>query len=451
MKRDGVEKQNIFFSSLGCDKNLSDSEHMLAILRDAGFSFTDSEDEADVAIVNSCCFIGDACEESIQEILRLSEYKKDRLKALIVTGCLSERFKDDFFRELPEVDGILGIGSFDHIAEVVEEALSGKRSAVFLSNNRLVPGTKRVLSAGSFTAYLKIAEGCDKFCTYCVIPHVRGRYRSVPMEELVEEAKDLASQGVRELILVAQETTIYGKDLYGENKLPELIGKLSEIPDIRWIRLLYAYPEEITDALIDTIKSDPKLCHYIDIPIQSASDKILKRMGRKTTYAEISERIRVLREKIPDIALRTTFITGFPGETEEDFEKTLDFIKEVRFDRLGAFTYSREEGTAAYGFEDQVPEEVKISRRDRLMALQQSIAFENTDEMIGSELECIVEGRLPEENLYVARSYMDAPDVDGLVFFSSPYEHMSGDFVSIRITEASSYDLIGELIDESAK
>lgn len=446
-KNEHGDPLKIYFSSLGCDKNLSDSEHMLAILSDAGYGFTDTEEDADIAVVNSCCFIGDACEESIQEILRLAEYKKSGLKALIVTGCLSERYQSAFFDELPEVDGILGIGSFDRIAEVVSQALRGEKPGVFLPNDRLVRGTGRILSAGSYSAYLKIAEGCDKFCSYCVIPYVRGHYRSVPMEDLLEEAASLAEQGVRELILVAQETTIYGKDLYGENRLPTLIDALSEIPDIRWIRLLYAYPEEITEELIDTMASNPKVCHYLDMPIQSGADHVLKRMGRRTTYAEIRDKIRRLRERIPDIALRTTFITGFPGETEADFQQTMDFVEEIRFDRLGVFTYSREEGTRAYDFEDQIDDDVKADRRDRLMTLQQSIAFEDAENRIGQVLSCIVEGFLPDEGMYVARSYMDAPDVDGLIFFRSDRSHMSGDFVDIRVTETSLYDLIGELCE----
>ncbi len=441
--------ESVFFLSLGCDKNLSDSEHMLGLLREAGFRFTDMEEDADVAVVNTCCFIGDAKEESIQEILRLASLKETaRLKALIVTGCLSERYASELEKELPEIDGALGIGSWDRIVSVVEEALQKEHPHVFDEKDRLIHSKARILTTGGHYAYLKIAEGCDKYCTYCVIPYVRGRYRSLPMEELTEEARALAEEGVKELILVAQETTLYGTDLYGRKMLPELLRRLSDISGIEWIRLLYCYPEEVTEELLLTMKELPKVLHYLDIPVQHCSDRILRRMNRRTTKQEFVDRIRLMREILPDITLRTTLIAGFPGETEEDFEECCDFVKSMRFDRLGVFCYSQEENTPAGEMEDQVEEEVKVSRRDRLMQIQQEIAFENAAAMEGQVLSVMVEGRLADEKtVYAGRSTKDAPDVDGLVFFESDYDLMSGTLVSVEINASEGYDLIGELIE----
>lgn len=438
----------VYFLSLGCDKNTSDSEHMMRFLLDGGFTFTDDESEADVAVVNSCCFIGDAAEESINEIIRLGRLKEEgRLRALIVAGCLSERYQDEFLRELPEVDGILGISSWDRILDIVQNALQGKRTAVFEDKARLVRATARVQSLGGHYAYLKIAEGCSRRCAYCVIPKVRGPYRSVPMEDLLSEASSLASQGVRELILVAQETTLYGIDLYGRKMLPALLEKLSGIEGIEWLRLLYCYPEEITDELIEAIRVLPKVVPYIDMPIQHASDRILRLMGRKTNRAEITERIRKIREAVPGITIRTTMLVGFPGETEEDLRELLDFVKEIRFDRLGAFAYSKEEGTEAAQMPDQVPEEVKKARVGTLMRLQKRISRSLSKEKVGREVSAMVEGRLTdEEDTYAARTEADAPDVDGYIFIHSDRELLTGDIVRVRVTSAEDYDLIGELL-----
>ena len=449
----------IFFESLGCDKNLVDSEKMIGLLSRAGYSFTDSERDADVIVVNTCAFIGDAKEESIQEILRLAEYKKaGRCRSLIAAGCLAERYKDEILKELPELDGVIGTASWDGIVKLVEEtAERGRERAESLSLFRDIsrlPDAKgaRVVTTGGHYAYLKIAEGCNKFCTYCAIPFCRGPYRSVPMEALVREAGDLAEKGVRELILVAQETTLYGTDLYGRKCLPELIRKLAAIPDIRWIRLLYGYPEELTDEMIALFAEEPKLCRYLDLPVQHASDRILKAMGRKTTRGEVTELIRRLREQVPDITLRTTLMSGFPGETEEDHAENLSFVKEMRFDRLGVFAYSKEEGTAAAKFKNQVPKRLRVKRRNEIMRLQQGIAFEKAREMPGRSLTVMVEGQVSdEENVYVGRTCMDAPDVDGYLFFRSAEERLSGDFVQVKVTGAKGYDLIGEVEDESAE
>ena len=449
----------IFFESLGCDKNLVDSEKMIGLLSRAGYSFTDSEQEADVIVVNTCAFIGDAKEESIQEILRLAEYKKEgRCRSLIAAGCLAERYKDEILKELPELDGVIGTASWDGIVKLVEETAErspeqAESLSLFRDISRL-PDAKgaRVVTTGGHYAYLKIAEGCNKFCTYCAIPFCRGPYRSVPMEDLVREAGDLAEKGVRELILVAQETTLYGTDLYGRKCLSELIRKLAAIPDIRWIRLLYGYPEELTDEMIALFAEEPKLCRYLDLPVQHASDRILKAMGRKTTRAEVTELIRRLREQVPDITLRTTLMSGFPGETEEDHAENLSFVKEMRFDRLGVFAYSKEEGTAAAKFKNQVPKRLRVKRRNEIMRLQQGIAFEKAREMPGRSLTVMVEGQVSdEENVYVGRTCMDAPDVDGYLFFRSAEERLSGDFVRVKVTGAKGYDLIGEVEDESAE
>ena len=439
----------VFFLSLGCDKNLSDSEHMIALLLQSGYEMTDLEEEADVIIVNTCCFIGDAKEESIAEILRLSEYKKNgRLKALIASGCLSERYSEELFRELPELDGALGISSWDKIVRVAEDALAGKKPQLFLDKDRLPLSPERVVTTGGHYAFLKISEGCSKHCTYCVIPKVRGAYRSYPQEYLLKEAEELVRGGTRELILVAQETTLYGTDLYGRKMLPELLLKLEAIPDLRWIRLMYCYPEELTDELISLMARSGKIVPYLDIPVQHASDRILKLMGRQTTRAEITERIRKLRERIPGITLRTTLITGFPGETEEDFLDLCDFVREMRFQRLGVFPYSREEGTAAAKMKPQVPIRIRKSRRDAIMRIQQEIAFSEAENCVGKTLDVMIEGRIADEpDVYVGRSAMDAPDVDGMVFIRTPFEFMSGDFVKVLVTAARDYDLIGEVTE----
>ncbi len=440
----------ILFVSLGCDKNLVDSEVMLGLLEKKGFQFTDDETEADVIVINTCCFINDAKEESVNTILEMAEYRKSgSCKALVVTGCLAQRYQKEIVDEIPEVDAVLGTTTYDAIAETVEKVLEGQKELHFEDVDRLVPEqtTGRSLTTGGHYAYLKIAEGCDKHCTYCIIPKVRGNYRSVPMEQLLKEAEDLAEKGVKELILVAQETTVYGKDLYGEKKLPELLKKLAQISGIRWIRVLYCYPEEITEELIQTIKEEPKICHYLDLPIQHASDRILKRMGRRTTQEDLRRIIGRLREEIPDICLRTTLITGFPGETQEDHEELMRFVDDCEFDRLGVFTYSPEEDTPAAGMPDQIPEEVKEDRRAELMELQQDIAFDKAESMTGRELEVMVEGKVADENAYVARTYKDAPGVDGYLFLNTEEAMMSGDFAKVRVTGAAEYDLIGELTE----
>lgn len=439
---------NILFISLGCDKNLVDSEVMLGLLDKKGYQIVDSEEDADIIVVNTCCFIHDAKEESIQTILEMAEYKKEgELKALIVTGCLAQRYQQEIIDEIPEVDAVLGTTSYDHIVEAVEEALAGNGHVV-LEDVDALPDVKekRLVTTGGHYAYMKIAEGCDKHCTYCIIPKLRGNYRSVPMEKLLAEAKDLADQGVKELILVAQETTVYGKDLYGEKSLHKLLRELCKISGIQWIRILYCYPEEIYDELIQTIKEENKVCHYLDLPIQHASDAVLKRMGRRTSKAQLVEIIEKLRKEIPDISLRTTLITGFPGETQEQHEELKDFVDEMEFDRLGVFTYSPEEDTPAATMTEQIPEEVKEERQAELMELQQEIAFDLAEDMVGREVLVMIEGKVADENAYVGRTYKDAPNVDGLIFINTDEELMSGDFARVRVTGALEYDLIGELI-----
>lgn len=440
----------LLFISLGCDKNLVDSEEMLGMLAADGHQIVDDEDEAEVIIVNTCCFIGDAKEESVNTILEMAEKKKaGTCKVLIVTGCMAQRYKKEISEEIPEVDAILGTTSYGDIIKAVKEAEAGRhfeeyKSIDFLPN---ISG-KRMLTTGGHFAYLKIAEGCDKHCTYCIIPKLRGSYRSVPMEQLVKEAQSLAEQGVKELILVAQETTLYGKDLYGKKSLHVLLKELCKIKGIRWIRILYCYPEEITDELIDAIAAEPKVCNYLDIPIQHASDNVLKRMGRRTDQAELRAIIGKLREKIPDICLRTTLISGFPGETQEDFEELYRFVNEMEFDRLGVFPYSQEEDTPAATMEDQVPQEVKEFRRDELMELQQAIAFDKAEDMVGHILTVMIEGKVADEETYVARTYRDAPNVDGYLFVNTSANLMTGDFVKVLVTGSNEYDLIGEIYHE---
>ena len=438
----------LLFVSLGCDKNLVDSEYMIGMLTSHGIELTDDETEADIIIVNSCCFIGDAKEESINTILEMAEQKKTGCcKSLIVTGCLTQRYQDEVKKEIPEVDAILGTNSYDSIVEALEETLQHK----FYKNFHTLSGlpqlsTKRTVTTGGHYAYLKIAEGCDKHCTYCIIPKVRGNYRSVPMENLIRQAKELAEKGVKELILVAQETTMYGKDIYGEKSLHKLLKELCKIQGIQFIRIMYCYPEEIYDELIQTMKEEQKICHYLDMPIQHCNDAILKKMGRRTNKKEIQEIVTKLREAIPDIILRTTLITGFPGETEDNFEEMMDFVDEMEFDRLGVFPYSPEEGTPAAEFPDQIDEEVKADRQCEIMELQQDIAFEKSERRIGQEMLAVIEGKVADENAYIGRTYMDAPNIDGYVFIHTDEALMTGDFVKVKITASSDYDLIGELV-----
>lgn len=441
----------IMFISLGCDKNLVDTEMMLGMLAEKGYQFTDDEQEAEIVVVNTCCFIGDAKEESINTLIEIGRLKETaNVKMLIAAGCLAQRYRKEIREQIPEVDVIIGTMAIDKIVEAVEEYQT-KQYTTFMEDIDRTPvsGKKRVVTTGGHYAYMKIAEGCDKRCSYCIIPKVRGSYRSIPMETLLKEANTLVEQGVKELILVAQETTLYGTDLYGKKSLPELLRKLSEIRGLYWIRILYCYPEEITEELIDTIAELPKVCHYLDIPIQHASDKILKRMGRRTNQQQLKDKIAMIRSKIPDMCLRTTLITGFPGESQEDHEQSMAFVDEMEFDRLGVFTYSAEEDTPAAGFPDQIEEEVKKDRQADIMELQQEIAFEKAEGMTGQDVLVMIEGKVADENAYVGRTYKDAPNVDGLVFVNTDRELMTGDFVPVHITGSYEYDLIGEIKDEN--
>lgn len=444
---------NIFFVSLGCDKNLVDSEMMLGILRDCGYTLVNDEADADIIIVNTCSFILDAKEESIETLIEMGMMKeKGRCRLLIAAGCLAERYRDEVFENMPEVDAILGTASFDRIDDLIRQALEKKGVSHFDSLDRMpAPESRRLVPTGSFSEYLKIAEGCNKHCTYCSIPSMRGPFRSYEMDYLVRQAEELAASGVRELVLVAQETTVYGIDLYGKKMLPELLKRLSQIEDLKWIRLLYCYPEEITPELLTVMSEEKKICHYLDLPIQHSEDRILHRMGRRTSRADLVEKIRMIREYLPDAALRTTLITGFPGETRQEHEALKSFISEIGFDRLGVFPYSQEEDTPAAGFPDQIPEEVKQERYDELMSLQQEIAFEKAREMIGKLVPVIIEGYMPDEGVFAGRTFRDAPNVDGYVFVSYTGSLMSGDLIDVMITDAQGYDLIGEAAYESAE
>ncbi len=440
----------ILFVSLGCDKNLVDTEMMLGELLQKGYEFTDDETEADIVVVNTCCFIGDAKEESINVLLEMAELRKSgQIKALVAAGCLAQRYKEEIQTEIPEVDAIVGTTAIDSIVESIDEVLAGEAQNHYADlNAKPLTGVERVMTTGGHFAYLKIAEGCNKHCTYCIIPKVRGNFRSVPMESLVAEVKELADKGVKELILVAQETTLYGVDLYGEKSLPKLLHELAQVPGIFWIRILYCYPEEITDELIQAIKTEPKVCHYLDIPVQHASDNVLKRMGRRTNQAQLREMVEKLRTEIPDICLRTTLITGFPGETEDDHEELMQFVDELEFDRLGVFTYSQEEDTPAAIMPEQIEEDIKLERQAEIMELQQAIAFEKAEEMVGRVLTVMVEGKIAEEDAYVARTYRDAPNVDGYLFINTSANLMTGDLVKVLVTDSNEYDLIGELYHE---
>lgn len=442
--------RKVLFISLGCDKNLADSEEMLGMLVENGYTLTNDETEAEVIVVNTCAFIHDAKEESINSILEMARYKTEGvLKALLVTGCLAQRYKEEIIEEIPEVDAVLGTTSFGDIIKALDKVFAGERYLEFKDINGLTEiSKKRVLTTGGYYGYLKIAEGCDKRCTYCIIPKLRGNYRSIPMEQLISQAEYLAEQGVRELILVAQETTVYGKDIYGEKCLHKLLKELCKIPGIQWIRILYCYPEEIYPELIQTMKEEKKICHYLDLPIQHCSDKILKKMGRRTTKQELIDIVALLRKEIPDIILRTTLITGFPGETEEDHEELMEFIDTMEFDRLGVFTYSAEEDTPAANMPNQIAEEVKEDRQAELMELQQEISIDKGNDKIGTCVEVMIEGKVADENAYVGRTYGDAPNVDGYIFINTDTELMSGDFARVHVTGALEYDLIGELENE---
>ena len=442
--------RKVLFISLGCDKNLADSEEMLGMLVENGYEITNEESEAEVIVINTCAFIHDAKEESVNSILEMAQYKENgKLKALLVTGCLAQRYQREIIEEIPEVDAVLGTGSWDELIQALDKVFEGEKYLDFQSIDRLPRAAgKRVITTGGYYDYLKIAEGCDKCCTYCIIPKLRGKYRSIPMEKLAAQAEYLASQGVRELIVVAQETTVYGQDLYGEKSLHILLRKLCRIPGIQWIRILYCYPEEIYPELIQTMKEERKICHYLDLPIQHCNNRILKRMGRRTTKEELIQIVEILRKEIPDIILRTTLITGFPGETQEEHEELMEFIDTMEFDRLGVFTYSAEEDTPAARMPDQIDEEEKQRRQAELMELQQEISIDKGNARIGSEVEVMVEGKVADENAYVARTYGDAPGVDGYLFINTDTQLMSGDFAMVHVTGALEYDLIGELKDE---
>ena len=423
---------------------------MLGLLTGNGHEIVDSEEEADAIVINTCCFIHDAKEESVNTILEMAEYKKTGpCKILIVTGCMAQRYKEEITKEIPEVDAVLGTTSYEDIVKALNEAEAGHVFQEFKDINALPEDSgRRVITTGGHFGYLKIAEGCDKHCTYCIIPSLRGKFRSVPEDRLLKQAEYMASQGVRELILVAQETTVYGTDLYGKKTLHILLKKLCQIKGIRWIRVLYCYPEEIYDELIQVMKEEKKICHYLDLPIQHASDRILKRMGRRTSKAQLVGIITKLRREIPDIVLRTSLITGFPGETEEDHQELMEFVDEMEFDRLGVFTYSPEEGTPAETMEGQVPEELKEERRDEIMELQQEISLEKGNDRIGQELLVMIEGKVSGESAYIGRTYGDAPKVDGYMFVQTGELLVTGDFAKVKVTGAMEYDLIGELANE---
>ena len=443
----------VLFIALGCDKNLVDAEVMLGLLATGGYEMTDHEEEAEIIVVNTCCFIQEAKEESIEQILEMATLKKEgNLKCLIVTGCMAQRYKKEIIQEIPEVDAVVGTTSYDKILDVIHQTLAGKHTLLVQDADlNPVTSTKRLLTTGGHFAYLKIAEGCDKHCTYCIIPKIRGNFRSFPMENLIEEAKDLAGRGVKELIIIAQETTLYGVDLYGEKRLPQLLEELCKISSFYWIRVMYCYPEEITKDLLQVIAKESKICNYLDIPIQHCNDEVLKRMGRRTTKEDLTQIIGQIRKVIPDICLRTTLITGFPGESKEQHQELIEFVEEMRFDRLGVFTYSQEEDTPAATLDNQLPQEVKEKRRNEIMEAQQKVAFETGENLIGQEMLVMVEGEVADEKAYVGRTFRDAPNVDGFIFVNTDTTLMSGDFINVTVTGALEYDLIGGLTDELAQ
>lgn len=443
----------LMFVSLGCDKNLVDTESMMGILSREDFEFTNNEIEAEVIVINTCCFINDAKKESVDTILEMAEYKKSGIcKVLIVTGCLAQRYNREIIDQIPEVDVILGTSNYDKIAVAIRTALNGKTDVKIDNINRLpLVNDKRIITTGGHYAYLKIAEGCNKHCTYCIIPKIRGEYRSIPIEYIIRQAKELVTLGVKEIILVAQETSMYGIDIYGSKSLPKLLRELCKINGLYWIRIMYCYPEEITSELIDVIKEEKKICNYLDLPIQHANDDILKRMGRKMTKHQLKNIIIKLREEIPDICIRTTLIAGFPGETDIQHEELMQFVDEMEFDRLGVFSYSPEEDTPAACMPNQVDEQVKDDWRDELMELQQEVSIDKSGSFIGKVITVMIEGKVSDENAYIARSYRDAPDVDGYVFVNTDEDLMTGDFVNVKITGALEYDLIGEIYNEFTK
>ncbi|HIV86257.1 MAG TPA: 30S ribosomal protein S12 methylthiotransferase RimO [Candidatus Monoglobus merdigallinarum] len=438
--------KKVSITSLGCSKNLIDSEQMTEVLRQRGYEFMENEADADIMIVNTCVFIEDAQTESINCILELAACKKeDKSKKLIVCGCLAQRYKEQVIREIPEVDAVIGVNEFDKIADILD-ALPAGGDSVHCSEKPLLCEAGRVRTTPEYTAYLKIAEGCDNRCTYCVIPSIRGAYRSRTIENIVSEAREMASEGVKELIVIAQDTTRYGIDIYGEYRLPELLRQLCAVEGITWVRVHYCYPELISDELIEVFRTEPKLCNYLDIPVQHASDRVLKRMGRRTNRAQITDMIKRFRERVPDVVLRTSIIVGFPGETEEDFDELLDFIDEVRFDRLGVFKYSREEDTPAYSLPDQIDEEEKTKRLEAVLVAQAEIDDENNSRRCGSVQTVLVEGRDELAESYYGRTYADSVDIDGKVFFTSDRKLSAGDFVDVELCEAMDMDFFGKAV-----
>lgn len=439
---------NIGLVSLGCAKNQTDAETMLGILNSDGYNIVYDAEKADAIIVNTCGFIESAKQESINTLLEMAQYKDGRCKLLIASGCLAERYSKEIAEEIPEVDAIIGTGDYDRIAEVIKNAAEGEMPIICGNPNRdPEEGLPRILSTPSYTAYLKIAEGCSNNCTYCAIPMIRGKFRSRRPEAVIDEAKRLAESGVKELIIIAQDTTRYGTDIYGKPSLAGLLEKLVEVDGIEWIRVHYFYPEAVTDELIETMAKHEKICPYIDMPIQHINNEILRRMARRTNRAEIENRIKKLREKIPGCIIRTSIIVGFPGETEEQFNELYDFVKEIQFDRMGVFAYSQEEGTPAAGFENQIDEDIKQERLDALMTLQQGISLELNRAKIGSTVEVIAEGYDEDNFLFYGRSRGDSIDVDGKVYFGTENELEPGDIIKVKILDADEYDLTGQAID----
>ncbi len=432
---------NVGFVHLGCSKNLVDTEMAIGLFKENGYKIVNNEEEADVLVINTCGFIGPAKEEAINTILEMAEYKKKRCKYLIVMGCLVERYKEELSKAIPEVDLWIKYSSYNTIWEQIETILKSEKE-----NKNNLDFLDRVITTGNNFAYLRIAEGCSNFCTYCAIPKIRGPFVSRKMEEVIEEAKKLANEGYEELIIIAQDTTKYGIDIYGESKLAELLKELCKIEKIKWIRFLYAYPETITDELIEVVKNEDKICKYFDIPIQHISNSVLKRMNRKSNGETIRNLIKRLRKEIPGVVIRTTVMVGFPGETKEDFEKLYDFVKEARFERLGAFSFSKEEGTPAEKLKDQIHPMTKKSRYSKIMSLQQKIASETQQEMVGKELEVLIETKTFDGKYYVGRSYREVPDIDGLIYIEMVDKALEGKFVKCKITKASGYDLIGKIL-----
>lgn len=434
----------VSMASLGCSKNLIDSEQMLGLLEQSGYEIVENEEDADILIVNTCTFIESAKMESIECILELAQYKKTgHCKYLIVTGCLAQRYKEQILSELPEVDAVIGTNEYDKIADVIRSLDEEQEKRLFCAETPLLCETSRLRSTPGYTAYLKIAEGCDNHCTYCVIPSIRGRYRSRRMEDIISEAKELAADGVKELVVIAQDTTRYGKDLYGEYRLAELLRELCHIDNIEWVRVHYCYPEIVTDKLIDVFAEESKLCNYFDIPVQHCSDGILKRMGRRTSKKQITELIAQIRHRLPDAVIRTSLIVGFPGETEEEFEELRQFVEETKFDRLGVFAYSREEDTPAYDMDNQIDEEEKERRRELLMMVQSEISQQLNEDKIGKTVRVLVEGKDEIIKSYYGRTYADSIEIDGKVFFKSDKPLKEGDFASVKIEQVLEYDLFG--------